>query len=47
MNAADVAYLVFGGALVLGLAGIAFYLYSHKRKDQVERAKYRMLDDDE
>ncbi len=46
MTSADVAYLVFGGALVLGLAAIAAYLYSHKRKDQVERAKYRMLDDD-
>jgi cbb3-type cytochrome oxidase subunit 3 len=47
MDAADVAYLVFGGALVLGLAAITLHLYSRKRKDHVERAKYRMLDDDE
>ncbi len=47
MTASDVAYLVFGAALVVGLAVISVYLYSRKRKDHVERAKYRMLDDDE
>lgn len=46
MTAQDVAYLVFGLALVAGLGAIARHYFSRKRKDQVERAKYRMMDDD-
>lgn len=47
MSGPDVAYLVFGAALVVALAGIALYNYSRRRKQDVERAKYRMMDDDE
>jgi hypothetical protein len=43
----DLAYLVFGGALVVALVGIGAYTYSRRRKQDVERAKFRMMDDDE
>ncbi len=46
MRAASVAYLLFGLALVVALAALTRYTYSRKRRDEVERAKYRMLDDD-
>lgn len=46
MTAPDAAYLVFGLVLVGALAAIAAHYFSRKRRDQVERAKYRMLDDD-
>lgn len=47
MSGPDVAYLVFGAALVVALVAIAGYSYSRRRKQDVERAKYRMMDDDE
>lgn len=47
MTAQDTAYLVLGLVLCGALAAIAAHYFSRKRKDQVERAKYRMLDDDE
>jgi hypothetical protein len=43
----DVAYLVFGTVLVVALGAIAAFYYSGKRKGHVERAKYKMLDDDD
>lgn len=43
----DLAYFVFGSVLVLSLAAIIAFYYSRKRKADVERAKYKMLDDDE
>lgn len=43
----DLAYLVLGATLCLALAAIAAFYYSRKRRDRVEQAKYRMLDDDE
>ena len=46
MTAQDAAYLLFGLTLVGALAAIAAHTYARKRKDHVERAKYRMLDDD-
>jgi cbb3-type cytochrome oxidase subunit 3 len=44
--APDTFYLLFGTTLVVTLVGIWFFLYSRKRRDDVERAKYKMLDDD-
>jgi cbb3-type cytochrome oxidase subunit 3 len=42
----DTAYLLFGLTLSAALVGIWVFLYSRKRHDHVERAKYTMLDDD-
>jgi hypothetical protein len=42
----DLAYLVFGSVLVAALAVIVAYYYSRRRKHHVERAKYKMLDDE-
>jgi cbb3-type cytochrome oxidase subunit 3 len=36
-----------GTTLVVTLVGIWAFLYSRKRRDDVEQAKYKMLDDDE
>ena len=47
MSAQDTAYLIFGLVLVGALVAIAAHYFSRQRKDRVERAKYRMLDDDE
>ena len=47
MTAQEIAYLLLGAALVVALAVITAYYFSRKRKDKVERPKYRMLDDDE
>lgn len=44
--APDTFYLIFGLTLAATLAGIWIFLYSRKRRDQVEQAKYKMLDDD-
>ena len=43
----EIAYLVLGLVLCLALAGIAAFYYSRQRRDQVEAAKYRMLDDED
>jgi cbb3-type cytochrome oxidase subunit 3 len=41
------AYFLFGVALVVLFAIIIAHYYSKKRRDKVEEAKYKMLDDDE
>lgn len=40
-------YLIFGLTLCAALAGIAVHYYGRRRKDRVEVAKYKMLEDDE
>ena len=42
----DTAYLIFGVTLVVALIGIWIFLYSRRRRDSGEQAKYKMLDDD-
>jgi LPXTG-motif cell wall-anchored protein len=44
---AQTAYLVFGLVLCAALAGIIGFFYSRRRRDRVEAAKYKMLEDDE
>lgn len=44
--APETFYLLFGITLVATLVGIGAYLYSRKRRDEVEQAKYKMMDDD-
>lgn len=39
--------VVFGVLLVLLLIGAIVYYYLPKRKDKVEKAKYKMLEDDD
>jgi len=41
------AYFLFGVALVVLFGIIIVHYYSKKRRDRVEEAKYKMLDDDE
>jgi len=43
----ETIYLVFGFTLCVVLAAIAVFYYSRRRKDRVEVAKYKMLEDDE
>ena len=43
----ETAYLVFGIALCVALSGIAVFYYSRRRKDRVEVAKYKMLEDED
>jgi LPXTG-motif cell wall-anchored protein len=43
----DTAYFVFGVTLCAALAGIIAFYFSRKRKDRVEHAKYKMLEDDD
>ena len=43
----DLAYLVFGSALVVALLAIIVFNYSRKRRSHVEQPKYKMLEDDE
>jgi cbb3-type cytochrome oxidase subunit 3 len=43
----ETASLVFGATLCVALAGIGLYYYSRRRKDRVEAAKYKMLEDDD
>ena len=47
MNAGELGYLAFGGALVALFAVIVAHYYAKKRRASIERAKYKMLDDDE
>ena len=42
----ETAYLIFGITLCVALVGIGITLYSRKRRDTGEKAKYKMLDDD-
>jgi LPXTG-motif cell wall-anchored protein len=44
--APDTAYLIFGITLCVALVGIWIFLYSRRRRDSGEQAKYKMLDDD-
>ncbi len=44
--APDTFYLLFGITLCVALVGIWVFLYSRKRRERVEQAKYKMLDDD-
>jgi LPXTG-motif cell wall-anchored protein len=39
-------FLVFGLGLSLGLVAIWAFLYSRKRRESGEQAKYKMMDDD-
>ncbi|MGC8768853.1 CcoQ/FixQ family Cbb3-type cytochrome c oxidase assembly chaperone [Calditerrivibrio sp.] len=39
--------VVFGFLLVLLMIGAIVYYYLPKRKDKVEKAKYKMLEDDD
>lgn len=41
------AYFLFGLALVALFVIIIVHYYSRKRREKVEDAKYKMLDDDE
>ncbi len=43
----DTAYAIFGATLCAALAGIIAFYYSRRRKDRVEHAKYKMLEDDD
>jgi cbb3-type cytochrome oxidase subunit 3 len=43
----EIAYFIFGLTLTVTLAAIAIFYFSRKRKQTVERAKYRMLEDDD
>jgi cbb3-type cytochrome oxidase subunit 3 len=47
METQALAYVLFGAALVVLFGIIIFHYYSKKRRDHVEEAKYKMLDDDE
>ena len=47
METQAMAYFLFGSALVVLFVIIIAHYYSRKRQDQVEHAKYKMLDDDE
>jgi len=42
----EIFCLLVGATLVAALIGIWAFLYSRKRRDSGERAKYKMLDDD-
>lgn len=47
METQALAYVLFGVALVVLLGIIIVHYYSKKRRDRVEEAKYKMLDEDE
>jgi cbb3-type cytochrome oxidase subunit 3 len=47
MEMQTLAYLLFGVALVVLFGIIIVHYYSKKRHDKVEKAKYKMFDDDE
>jgi cbb3-type cytochrome oxidase subunit 3 len=47
METLTLAYVLFGVALVVLFSIIIVHYYSKKRRDHVEEAKYKMLDDDE
>jgi cbb3-type cytochrome oxidase subunit 3 len=44
--APETFYFVFGATLTVTLIGIWIFLYSRQRRDDGERVKYKMLDDD-
>ena len=43
----EAAYLVYGLVLCAALIGVVAFTYSRRRKDRVEAAKYKMLEDEE
>lgn len=43
----ELLYLLFGLVLCAALAGIILFYYSRRRRDRVEQAKYKMLEDDD
>jgi cbb3-type cytochrome oxidase subunit 3 len=43
----EVAYLAFGLLLCALLLGAIVHYFSRKRREQVEEAKYKMLEDDD
>jgi cbb3-type cytochrome oxidase subunit 3 len=45
--APETAYFVFGATLCVALAGIIAFYSSRRRRDRVEQAKYKMLEDDD
>ena len=47
MEKQALAYVLFGLALVVLFGIIIVHYYSKKRREHVEEAKYKMLDDDE
>ena len=46
MNTGELGYLAFGAALVALFGFVLRHYYARGRKAKVERAKYKMLDDD-
>ncbi len=46
MSGQGLAYLGLGIALCVLLAAVALHYYSRKRKERVEQAKFRMMDDE-
>ncbi len=47
MEFGAMSFLLYGILLTAVFAGLIIYYFSSKRKDKVEEAKYRMLEDDE
>ncbi|NTW55826.1 MAG: cbb3-type cytochrome c oxidase subunit 3 [Chlorobiaceae bacterium] len=47
MNFSAWAYVVFTVLLALVMLGIIIYYYNPRRKQEVEKPKQRMLDEDE
>jgi LPXTG-motif cell wall-anchored protein len=43
----ETAYTLFGATLCAALAGVIAFYYSRRRKDRVEHAKYKMLEEDD
>jgi len=46
MTGGAFGYLAFGAALVVLFAAIVAHYYAKGRRAKIERAKYKMLDDD-
>lgn len=46
MDLSQWIYFGFTALLAAALAGIMIYYFRRRRRDRVERPKYRMLDDD-
>ena len=43
----QVAYTIFGATLCAALVLVIAFYYGRRRKDRVERAKYKMLEDED
>ena len=46
MTGSSLAYFLFGLSLTLLLGWVISHYYAKRRHEKVEKAKYRMLDDD-